>query len=85
MRLGVAVADQVGDAAGDDACLAGSGAGQDEQRSVDVQDRFALFGIERFEELHRARGQAELEARKRSSLASSRAPSAVAPSATIRP
>ena len=46
VRLGVAVADEVRDAAGDDARLAGPGAGQDQQRPADVQDRFALFGVE---------------------------------------
>ena len=46
VRLGVAVADEVGDAAGDDAGLAGAGAGEDQQRPFDVQNRFALFGIE---------------------------------------
>ena len=45
VRLRVAVTDQIGDAAGDDACLPGSGAGQDEERSFGVQDRFTLFGI----------------------------------------
>ena len=53
VRLGVAVADEVGDAAGDDARLAGAGAGEDQQRPVDVQDGFALFGVEGVEELHR--------------------------------
>ena len=52
MRLGVAVADEVGDAAGDDARLARPGAGEDQQRSVGVQDRLALFGVEGVEELH---------------------------------
>ena len=33
VRLGVAVADEVRDAAGDDARLAGAGAGEDQQRS----------------------------------------------------
>ena len=46
MRLCVAVADQVGDAAGDDARLAGAGAGEDQQRSVEVQDRFALLRVQ---------------------------------------
>ena len=50
--LRVAVADEVGDAAGDDARLAGSRAGEDQQRPVDVQDGFALFGVEGVEELH---------------------------------
>ena len=53
VRLGVAVADEVGDAAGDDARLAGPGAGEDQQRSVGVKNRFALFGVEGVEELHR--------------------------------
>ena len=48
----VAVADEVGDAAGDDARLARAGAGEDQQRPVDVKDRFALFGVEGVEELH---------------------------------
>jgi len=52
MRAGVPIADEVGDAACDDARLAGAGAGEDEQRSVDVKDRFALFGVEGIEELH---------------------------------
>ena len=52
VRLGVAVADEVRDAAGDDARLARSGAGEDQQRPADVQDGFALFGIEGFQELH---------------------------------
>ena len=51
MRGGVPVADEVGDAACDDARLARAGAGEDEQRSVDVKDRFALFGVERIQEL----------------------------------
>ena len=34
VRLRVAVADEVGDAAGDDARLAGAGAGQDQQRPL---------------------------------------------------
>ena len=41
----IAVADEVRDTAGDDARLAGSGPGEDQQRSFDVKDRFALFGI----------------------------------------
>ena len=36
--------------------LPGAGAGEDQQRSVGVQDRFALFGIEGVEELHRDLG-----------------------------
>ena len=45
VRLRVAVADEVGDAAGDDARLARARAGEDQQRAVGVQHRFALFGI----------------------------------------
>ena len=52
VRLGVAVADEVRDSARDDARLAGTGAGEDQQRSLDVQDRFSLFGVQGFEELH---------------------------------
>ena len=51
--LGVAVADEVGDAARDDARLARAGAGQNQQRPVDVQDGVALLGIEGVEEVHR--------------------------------
>ena len=43
---GVAVADEIRDAARDDARLAGSGAREDQQRSLDVQNRFALFRVE---------------------------------------
>ena len=48
----MAVADEVRDPAGDDARLAGAGARQDQQRTVGVQDRFPLLGVEGFEELH---------------------------------
>ena len=44
--LRVAIADEIGDAARDDARLAGSGAGEDQQRSVRVKNRFPLFGVE---------------------------------------
>ncbi len=44
--VGVARANQVGDAVGDDARLPGPGAGQNEQRAVDLQHRLALFGVE---------------------------------------
>ena len=40
------VTDEVGDAAGDDAGLAGAGTGEDQQWSLDVEDRGTLFGIE---------------------------------------
>ena len=52
VRLGVAVADEVRDAVGDDARLAGARAGQDQQRPVAMQHRFALFGIQLGEEVH---------------------------------
>ena len=44
--LGVAFRNQVGNPLGDDAGLARAGAGQNEQRPVDVQDGVALFGIQ---------------------------------------
>ena len=47
VRLRVAVADEIRDAAGDDARLARSRAGEDQQRPVGVQDRVALFGVQR--------------------------------------
>ena len=50
-RLRVAFADEVRDAARDDARLARAGAGEDQKRSVDRQDRFALFRIESVEEV----------------------------------
>ena len=43
--LGVPVADEVGDPIGDDARLAGAGAGEDEQRSIAMEHGFALFRI----------------------------------------
>ena len=48
----VAVADEVGDAVRDDARLAGPGAGEDQQRPVDVQHGLALFGVERSRKIH---------------------------------
>ena len=56
--LRVAVADEVRDAAGDDAGLARPGAGEDQQRPVDVEDRVALFGVQGVEELHQGLGRA---------------------------
>ena len=44
--LRVAFGQEVRDALRDDARLARAGAGKDQQRAVDVQDGFALFGIE---------------------------------------
>ncbi len=55
-RLGAAVGDEVRRTARDDARLAGACAGEDQQRTADVQDGFALFGVEGFEELHRCQG-----------------------------
>ena len=46
VALRVPLGKQVGDTLRDDARLAGAGAGKDEQRSVDVQNGVALFGIE---------------------------------------
>ena len=45
VRLRVAVADEIRDAAGDDARLARAGAGKDQQRTFGVKDRFALLGV----------------------------------------
>ena len=50
--LGVAIADEIRDSAGDDAGLARPGAGEDQQRPLGMKDRGALFGVERVEELH---------------------------------
>jgi hypothetical protein len=44
--LRVTVPDEIGDAARDDAGLPGAGPGQNEERSVDVENGFALFRIE---------------------------------------
>ena len=44
--LRVPFGQEIGDALRDDAGLARAGAGEDEQRAVDVQDGLALFGIE---------------------------------------
>ena len=50
VRLCVTVADEVGDAAGNHARLARTGPRDDEQRSADVKDGFALFRVEAVEE-----------------------------------
>ena len=50
--LGMPVADEVGDPVGDDARLAGARAGENQQRPVEMQRRFALFGIQLVEEVH---------------------------------
>ena len=42
----VTVADEVRDAVRDDARLARAGAGENQQRPVEVQHRFALLGVE---------------------------------------
>ena len=57
--LGVAVADEIRDPAGDDAGLARPGAREDQQRPLDVKHRGALFGVERCEKIH----SVEVEAR----------------------
>ena len=48
----VAVADEVRDAVGDDARLAGPGAGEDQQRAVHLEHGLALFGVQLVEEVH---------------------------------
>ena len=48
----MAGADQVGDAVGDDARLAGARAGENEQRAVDLQHGLALLGVQFVEEVH---------------------------------
>jgi hypothetical protein len=45
------VADQKRRAAGDDARLAGTSAGEDQQRPAGMKDRFALLRIQRGEEI----------------------------------
>ena len=45
VRLGVPVANEIGDPIGDDARLAGAGAGEDQEWSITMEHRFALFGI----------------------------------------
>ena len=50
--FGMPVADEVRDAIGDDARLARARASKDQQRTVDLQDGFALFGVEVGEEVH---------------------------------
>ena len=52
IRLGMAIADEVGDPIRDDARLTGPGAGEDEQRPVDTEHGLTLFGIELAEEVH---------------------------------
>src|ERR1043166_8335284 len=49
--LRMAVSDEIGDATWDDARFAGAGSGQDEERTVDVKNCVALFGIQAFEEV----------------------------------
>ena len=53
-RLVAAFTDQVGDLVGDDARLARAGAGQHQQRAVEVLRRFALRRIERGKQAHAA-------------------------------
>ena len=45
-RIETAVVDQIGDLLGDHAGLAGTGAGENEQRTVEVTNGFALRRIE---------------------------------------
>src|SRR5687768_8499642 len=52
IRLGVAVADEVRDAVGNDARLARTRAGEDQQRSRIVQHRLTLLRVQFVEELH---------------------------------
>jgi hypothetical protein len=52
VRLRVTVADEIRDAARDDARLAGARARENQQRPADVQDRFALLGIQGVQEVH---------------------------------
>jgi hypothetical protein len=52
LRPGVAVADEMGDPARDDAGLARSRAGEDQQRSIDVENGLSLFRIEGVEQVH---------------------------------
>jgi hypothetical protein len=54
VRLGVAIADEVGDAIRNDARLPRAGAGEDEQRAAQVQDGFALLRVQFVEEIHGA-------------------------------
>ena len=49
-RADVLLADEVGDAVGDDARLAGAGPGEDQQRPVGLLDGFALAGVKGFED-----------------------------------
>ena len=44
----MAVANEVRNPARDHARLPGSGAGEDQQRSFDLQDRLSLFGVQCF-------------------------------------
>ena len=50
VRLHVALQDEVGDAMGEHARLARAGAGQNEQRSLEVRDRGALRLVEPLEQ-----------------------------------
>ena len=51
-RVGVALADEVGDAVRDDARLAGAGARQDQDGAVRLQNRLLLFRVEAGNEIH---------------------------------
>ena len=52
VRRGVAVADEIRDAVGDDACLAGAGARENQQRPIEMERGFALFRVQLVEEVH---------------------------------
>ena len=48
------------DAVRDDAGLAAARAGQDQQRTFDVRNGFALLGIQAFKKIHQVSGSGEL-------------------------
>ena len=52
IRLGVSVANEIGDPIGDDARLARAGAGEDQERSITMEHGLALFGIQFGKEVH---------------------------------
>jgi len=51
---GYALIDQVGDAVGDDASFAGSGASQDKYGTFGCEDSFTLLRIQIIKKIHRA-------------------------------
>ena len=62
MRRDVSRRDEVGDAAGDGAGLAGPGAGQHAHRTTGGQDGFALFVVEVTDEFVARRGRLDRHA-----------------------